>query len=370
MTSFSELHFMPVSRRPSTSSLPAALLLEKQMTPSSSIDQHLSNFGSTCSLDIVGQSTSSAYSQSESGMSEAMIRSLDAAILEAGPSSSYVVDKGDAGDVMETGRSSRNEVLEPRQKVLKTQPNKRATPGATSGGAEAMEASPRGRVHSSPDEHPHVLSPTSMYLPAHGRKDIHSYPSGHVVEHHQPRVSRLPPVVRHPMPSWPPPPPPMGVMPPHNPPGPMMVPGATVPVIRGRFQPPVVPYALSNGPVPIPSQPQTNISGGSAQHGYLANPGMMLSSPRNHVPQTYSCYNCGARGHQGTACPLTMYNNNVRGESHCGPSIQSSFKRTYRDQVYLIFKYEIRLDHIVNDLDKCERALNLCACTCAKSKRL
>ena len=312
MTSFSELHFLPVSRRPSTSSLPAALLLEKQMTPSSSIDQHLSNFGSTTSLDIVGQSTSvhTAISQNESGLSDAVIRSLDEAILEAGPPSSFATEKGDS-ETTEAGKTDASELKQKAKTVPMPHVGKRvATPGAT----ETTEPGPRGRVHSSPDDHPRLRSPTSSYnvAAAHNRKDVHSYPSGHMVEHQPRQVVRLPQMVpRHTVSNWPVPVSHMGMVPPHNPTGPVM---GTVPIMRGRFQHSMVPYAISNGPMPqLQAQPQPNVG----QHGYQVNPamgagGVMIASPRNHGPPTYFCYNCGAAGHQGSTCPLTMYGN--RGE--------------------------------------------------------
>ena len=90
ITSFHEIPLPSITRRPSTTSLPAALLLERQqLTPSSSIDQ-LSLHGSTCSLDILAHAynqhtTPTHFHRHSDSVTDMLLSNMDTAIIETGP---------------------------------------------------------------------------------------------------------------------------------------------------------------------------------------------------------------------------------------------------------------------------------------------
>lgn len=140
---FSGFRDMPLSaglvRKPSTCSLPAALLVEKGITPSSSYEG-LSPASSTCSLDIINQrgniparlhrssvsETERRYSKNESSMVEnsPVLANVDAAIVKAVPSLSHAKMNGEASALSDTSTSSE---VPPRGRSGKVSPQNPAT---------------------------------------------------------------------------------------------------------------------------------------------------------------------------------------------------------------------------------------------------
>ena len=343
ITTFRDIPLSSISRRPSTSSLPAALLLEQQrLTPSSSIDQ-LSFHGSTCSLDLLqaysNLATPTHTHRHSDSVTDAMISSIDTAIVEAGPSAvnggRHV--KEHRRSAVELGRSEvdRDSTLKHSDyadthtrfgsvsqssspsptcgQVSVSPPHTPATPSHNEDQiippetSKSTDNSKQG-ILDDKSHRPVVCSPTQHHFntPQSHRKDTLHNPTSHVIEAHMPRIphalvptataNRIQGVTTanwshgHPIV--------------HNP---LVVPQ----IVRGgRLQTPFLAYTSINGlirstpgltalPPRMPNYPITTTLGGIP----LNSPSSMISRSPGHP---YTCYNCGSRGHQGTVCPTIL----------------------------------------------------------------
>lgn len=350
-----------MSRKPSTCSLPAALLAERGVTPSSSIDG-LSPTDSTCSLDKgtgnVPQSVKSdlgSYAHSNGPASQdtgPAMTSYDAAILKVVPTSSAsTVMNGDAvlggyvnldllsptshqpplyssgeaqldvqsdvssavgrSDVSQTNSSLLGTVGVARQTSWADQvvPEEEGRDAGRPEWAQLSSESRTGRSHT-PTHPQHQHTPLAQRHSAEthdnkGAGHTHNGPAAAKSHHPHPPPTRTPAATI--TGSWTPP---VHRLPVH-------VPGRGV-----RPQPhsslhPATPHSVSvvsaNGLIHTPvNPPQVGVvrphHPPPYAHGLLANQG-------RGAPPPLTCFNCGKRGHLGNTCPgETMDTNNPDSE--------------------------------------------------------
>ena len=334
--SFRDIPHSSLTRKPSTSSLPAAILLQERqgLTPSSSIDQ-LSLHGSCCSLDILGQTMGGAVHQQEGMSIEGVINSnIDYAIVETGPinddgTKKYISNNDNSRNYRESvirSKSShtnssnsynRNNLHTPSRSVdntpshspLKVQRSLSPRQISQYRTGQIQSDQIRERIHSMPEKSPNRSSlPLTAPQPqqSYHRKDIHSLPppiisDDHMYHQYHQHHHKLPQVFVPPnrLPNWSMTPPILhGIISNSN------------PMVRGRIpSAPVLPPGYQqtlNGlvqspPIGLPHTglhrlPSYPITGGVAMHS---------NSP--------SCYNCGQIGHRGSNCFISKTNSSPNG---------------------------------------------------------
>ena len=344
---FCDIPHSSLTRKPSTSSLPAAILLQERqgLTPSSSIDQ-LSLHGSSCSLDILGQTMGGgSVHHSESMSMEGVINNrIDCSIVETGPINdgtkrNITNDTGQTrvrnyretiirsksshgGNSNNCNSYNRNGLHAPSRSVdntpshspLKVQrslsPHQMSHFRMNQNQSEQIHE----RIHSMPEKSPNRSSlpcaPSTPQPPYH-RKDIHSLPpnigDSHdpLLYHHHHHAPKMPQVFISPnhLSNWS-----MTQAILHG--TPVVLP-SSAPIIRGR---------IPSGPVLPPGyQPTMN--------GIVQAPPIGLAHTRLHRLPSYpittphsvggvvggvamgsnslSCYNCGQVGHRGSTCLIS-----------------------------------------------------------------
>lgn len=310
-----------ISRRPSTTSLPTALLLERQqLTPSSSIDQLSLHGGSTCSLDVLGHSfhhtTPKHLHRHSDSLSDAT--TIDTAILEAGPTSSVYARGGIEGE----GLGSRVAGVNGQSRLSYT--------------SSPLHWMPTGYVATTPtDKETDEISPRQNH--SHKRDP-----------EHQPRLPHplMPPGAANRI---------QGVVT-SNWPHPLQAPPPVVPpqVVRGvhRTGQSVLTYANINGlirssPVLHSSPSSTNrYSAPPIQQSLVSPPIFYSSSSRSPGPSSSSsCFNCGSRGHQGLTCPL-LYTSPPPPSSAENSALLRSWCKIYDDLVFVSLSLLIQLSFI------------------------
>ena len=276
MTSFREIPITSISRKPSTSSLPACLLLaDRMLTPSNSVEQ-LSLYSSTCSLDTFVHPvrfSSHPRANSEVILVKSVMKTASGSLVNGGG--------GDDNITSPDSIDGSSQPCTPREAYHTENPVPRLNDRSPS-------------IHSASDISL-TLSPTQqLFSPSnHLRKDL-SPPTSD-------EAQQLP--MRIPQPLVPPSSNRMGLF---------IGPGwSPAPMIRGR-----VIVAPSNLPMIRPTS-QFLPYGAAAINGLLPTPGGGISQvtrlggypPPTSTPPSSGrgvsqmCYNCGKKGHYGASCP-------------------------------------------------------------------